>query len=262
MNDFNIKNSHDKLFKDTWSDPDNAKSFLKNYLPKKVLDLTNLDSLEICKDSFIEKNLEEYYSDMLYKADIKGSSGYIYLLFEHKSYYDKWIHLQLLEYLIKIWRQDIKNNNPANLPIIIPMVLYHGRYKWTAKTEFSSLFINKTKELNEFLPDFKFILYDLNSWSDNEIKGSVFTKAVLLLLKHIFSPDLQNKLPEVFSLFKDLSESQTGLQYLESLIRYLLSNVENIGINDLKSIVSNAVDQNKGDMVMTIAERLRQTGRC
>jgi hypothetical protein len=83
--------------------------------------------------------------------------------------------------------------------------------------------MDKTKELDEFLPDFKFILYDLNSWSDNEIKGSVFTKAVLLLFKHIFSPDLQDKLPDVFSLFKDLSESQTGLQYLESLIRYLRS---------------------------------------
>ncbi|MDY0363006.1 MAG: Rpn family recombination-promoting nuclease/putative transposase [Desulforegulaceae bacterium] len=71
---------------------------------------------------------------MLYKADIKGNSGYIYLLFEHKSYYDKWIHLQLLEYLIKIWCQDIKNNNPDNLLVIIPMVLYHGRYKWIAKT--------------------------------------------------------------------------------------------------------------------------------
>jgi hypothetical protein len=132
---------------------------------------------------------------------------------------------------------------------------------WIAKTEFSSLFIDKTKELDEFLPDFKFILYDLNSWSDNEIKGSVFTKAVLLLFKHIFSPDLQDKLPDVFSLFKDLSESQTGLQYLESLIRYLLSNTDDLEINDLKSIVSNAVDQNKGDMVMTIAERLRQEGR-
>ncbi|MDY0363007.1 MAG: Rpn family recombination-promoting nuclease/putative transposase [Desulforegulaceae bacterium] len=60
MNDFNIKNSHDKLFKDTWSDLYNAKSFLENYLPKKVLELTNLDSLEICKDSFIEKDLEEF----------------------------------------------------------------------------------------------------------------------------------------------------------------------------------------------------------
>ncbi|MDY0133169.1 MAG: Rpn family recombination-promoting nuclease/putative transposase [Desulforegulaceae bacterium] len=45
MNDFNIKNSHDKLFKDTWSDLNNAESFLKNYLPKKVFDLTDLDSL-------------------------------------------------------------------------------------------------------------------------------------------------------------------------------------------------------------------------
>ena len=106
--DNNITNSHDKLFKEIWSDKSNAKSFLENYLPKKILEITDLDSLELCKGSFIEKNLQEFYSDMLYKVNFQKEPAYIYFLFEHKSYPDNLIHIQLLEYIIKIWKLEIK----------------------------------------------------------------------------------------------------------------------------------------------------------
>jgi predicted transposase/invertase (TIGR01784 family) len=256
-----IKNSHDKLFRDVYSDRDTAKSFLENHLPEKILSMTDLSSLEICKDSFIDKDLKDFYSDMLYRVELQGESGYIYFLFEHKSYYDKWIHLQLLEYMIKIWRQDIKNNKPETLPMIIPMVLYHGKSEWRSETTFSSFFLDKGRKIKEFLPEFKFILYNLNVWSDDEIKGSVMNKAVMLMFKHIFEPDLREKLPEIFALFKNLSESKTGLQYFESLIRYLLGNVDGFEIDELKSIISNSVDKEKGEALMTIAEKLRQEGR-
>ena len=72
----NITNSHDKLFKETWSNKVNAKSFLENYLPEKILNITDLDSLELCKDSFISKNLKEFYSDMLYKVNFEKESGF------------------------------------------------------------------------------------------------------------------------------------------------------------------------------------------
>ena len=52
-----IVNPHDKLFRETWSDLASAKSFLRHYLPPEVLAVTALDTLEICKDSFIEKDL-------------------------------------------------------------------------------------------------------------------------------------------------------------------------------------------------------------
>ena len=61
-----ITNPHDKLFRETWSDKSNARAFLENYLPRHVLDLVALDSLEICKDTFIGKDLADYHSDMLY----------------------------------------------------------------------------------------------------------------------------------------------------------------------------------------------------
>jgi predicted transposase/invertase (TIGR01784 family) len=96
----NITNPHDKLFRDTWSVLENARSLLQNYLPDKVLACVDLETLEISKDSFIEKELADYYSDMLYKVTLSGTPGFIYVLFEHKSYYDRYIHLQLLEYKV------------------------------------------------------------------------------------------------------------------------------------------------------------------
>ena len=57
----NITNPHDKLFRETWSDKEVAADFLKNYLPEDVLPLTDLNSLEICKDSFVEDDLKDYH---------------------------------------------------------------------------------------------------------------------------------------------------------------------------------------------------------
>ena len=62
-----LNNPHDKLFKETWGDLENTRSFLTHFLPDNVLQVMDLSSLEICKDSFVEKELSDYYSDMLYR---------------------------------------------------------------------------------------------------------------------------------------------------------------------------------------------------
>lgn len=103
-----ITNPHDRLFRETWSNRETAADFLMNYLPAEILSVTDLESLEICKDSFIEEELKDYYSDILYRVAFDGEEGYIYLLFEHKSYADRLIFLQLLEYMIRIWRLLMK----------------------------------------------------------------------------------------------------------------------------------------------------------
>ncbi|WP_245809514.1 Rpn family recombination-promoting nuclease/putative transposase [Desulfamplus magnetovallimortis] len=45
---------------------------------------------------------------MLYKVKLSGTQGYLYILFEHKSYDDQYLYLQLLEYMVKIWRLFLK----------------------------------------------------------------------------------------------------------------------------------------------------------
>jgi len=252
MNDENhtgdLSNPHDKLFRETWSNLENARSFLENYLPGHVLGLMDLSTLEISKDSFVEKELADYYSDMLYKVMLSGSPGFVYVLFEHKSYYDKYVHLQILEYMVKIWRLFIKQQKKKKreaLPIVIPLLICHGKRSWPKDTiRLSSLLSGPVRELTGYIPDFGFNLYDLTCLTDDEIKGTVMGRVVLLLFKHVFDPDLQAKLPGILSLMKTLMEKETGLQYFETVLRYLFSTMDDISAEAIKEV----------------AERLRKEG--
>lgn len=66
--------------------------------------IINVNTLEPQKDSYINKDLEESFSDLLFKVDINEKEGYLYFLFEHKSYEDKGIAFQLLKYMVEIWK--------------------------------------------------------------------------------------------------------------------------------------------------------------
>nr|WP_319491474.1 Rpn family recombination-promoting nuclease/putative transposase [uncultured Desulfobacter sp.] len=257
-----LHHSHDKLFRETWSDLSNARSFLENYLPAPILELVQLDTLEICKDSFIEKDLKDFYSDLLYKIQIGKAQGFVYFLFEHKSYTDALIHLQLIEYMVKIWRLGLKQSKSRNLSIVIPLVLYHGKDKWSVDKRFASLFDGPVNELAGYIPDFEFILYDLSQYTDDQIRGTIMARVTMLLLKHIFESDVADKLPGIFMLLKELSEQETGLQYFESLIKYVFSNVEEITTEKFHTLVSNALSEEQGGIIMTLAEQLRKEGHA
>lgn len=83
-----ITNPHDKFFKEVFARKDTAEEFLRNYLPGEVAGLLDWSSLEPAKDTFVDKRLKEYFSDLLFRAHFKdGSWGYVYILFEHKSYH-------------------------------------------------------------------------------------------------------------------------------------------------------------------------------
>jgi predicted transposase/invertase (TIGR01784 family) len=255
-----VTNPHDKLFRETWSDKEVAVDFLRNYLPEEVLLLVDLNFLEISKDSFVENDLKAYHSDLLYKIMLDGKEGYVYLLFEHKSYPDRLIHLQLLEYMLRIWRLHLRQEKGYHLPVIIPMVLYHGQKKWQYGTKFSVLFSGYSEKLAAYVPDFEFILRDLTQYSDEEIRGIVLYRVVMLLFKHIFDLDIAKKLPGIFALMREVTEAENGLRFLEKILRYLFNTADDITPDELKRMVEESLSQEKGDFTMTIAERLRQEG--
>jgi predicted transposase/invertase (TIGR01784 family) len=265
-NNSKITAAHDKLVRHVYSNRENACSFLNHGLPEQVLKLIDLTTLEITKDSFIEKELADYHSDMLYKVKLTdGSQGFIYVLFEHKSYYDRFVHLQLLEYMAKIWRLYIKQNEkqPDCLPIVIPLLVCHARKEWPEGTmRLTSLLSGPVEDLAGYIPDFGFELYDLHRYSDDEIMGTIASRLALLLLKHIRDPDLQRKLPGIFALLRTLMEKDTGMQWLEVVLRYLTSarEEEDLSLKEIKEIVEQAVSKDMGGFVMTLAEKLRNEG--
>jgi len=122
-----IINPHEKFFKEVFMRREPAEAFPRHYLPENVVELLDLDSLEYTKDSFVNGHPKEYFSDLLFVTYFKdGSPGYVYILFEHKSYQERSIAFHILRYMVKIWE---KMDGPR-FPVIIPLVLYHGETRW------------------------------------------------------------------------------------------------------------------------------------
>ena len=63
---------------------------------------------------------------------------------------------------------------------------------------------------------------DLSRYHDAQIQGAALLCAGLLILKHIWSKDLAERLPGIFDLWRDLTESPDALWALQAVIRYLL----------------------------------------
>jgi hypothetical protein len=78
--------------------------------------------------------------------------------------------------------------------------------------------------------------------------------------KHLFTRGYEEKLPEILALLKALLEKQTGLQYIEIIIWYILSTAENLTVSDLKKMVENNLSDMQGEMIMTLAEKIKQEG--
>ncbi len=169
--------------------------------------------------------------------------------------------------MVKIWRLFKKqqkhkhHHQKSGLPIVIPLLICHGKESWPEKAvRFSSLFSGPVEELSGYIPDFSFDLNDLTRLTDQQIRGTVMARVVLLLLKHIADPDLLDRLPGILALMQDLMEKETGLQYFETVLRYLFSTMDQVSAETIKEIAEKAISEKAGEYIMTLAEKLRKEG--
>ncbi|NLZ54395.1 MAG: Rpn family recombination-promoting nuclease/putative transposase [Thermoanaerobacteraceae bacterium] len=263
-----IQNPHDKFFKETFGQVEVAKDFLSNYLPKNIIKIIDVDTLQLQKDSFINEELQESFSDLLFKVDINKSEGYIYFLFEHKSYISKDIAFQLLKYMIEIWEAKIKKERTYELPVIIPLVIYHGKNSWDIKTSLGQMitgYEHFPQDIKKYAPNYEYLLYDLSRYTDEEIKGEAQLRIILTILRDIFTKD-SKELPEsvlrAAYYLQELEDKQTGIEYLEILIRYIFSARADLTKKDMNKIIDKIENTypEGSEVVMTLAEQLRAEG--
>ena len=218
-----LSNPHDAFFKEIFSRQDVARSFLENYLPPEITLRLDLSELTISSGSFVDEHLRAHHSDILYKVALQGSGeeGYVYLLFEHKSYPDRQTAFQVLRYMMRIWAKQLQQKQA--LRPIFPVVVYHGKTKWQASADFAALIEDLPDEMRPYLPDFRYHLCDLSRYTDEEIVGSVYLQIALLLLKYALRGDFWEKLPGVLRLLADLQQinRQSALAYFERILRYV-----------------------------------------
>ena len=255
-----LNNPHDSGFRDFFSERRVAQSFLRENLPASIAKQLDYRTLKISKDTFIDKQLIPSQSDLLYEIKYKNLPLLLYLLFEHKSYQDWLVAFQLLKYMVRIWELYLKQHEGAKkLPAILPLVIYHGKSEWRISKRFGDL-MDIPVELEPHIPDFDYRLYDISHLPDEEIKGTVLLRIILMTFKYIYSPDLRHHLVDIFKLFGEIKNKTKGLEYLEALLRYLTASADTITPEVLQESLAQSI-KDGGDIMPTIAQQWMQQGR-
>jgi len=246
-----IQQAHDRLFRESMQDIDVARKLSSLTLPSRIQNRFVWETLEIVKENWLNENLREYRSDVIYRAKIPGDDQWVYLLFEHKSTPDKRIHFQLLNYIVKIWQQhEMENGAGGLLPQVIPIVICHsGR---PCKSE-------------ETVPDFHFLMLDLWFFDPEQMedgspmeKGTGKLKMLLLALKHSRSPGILSVLPQIIRISMKVEGKECD--YLRVIIFYLSSVIDGGLMDRFKEIVVR--EHKDGEAIMaTIADKFSEKER-
>ncbi|MBE8400240.1 Rpn family recombination-promoting nuclease/putative transposase [Leptospira borgpetersenii] len=256
-----VNNPHDRLIRETFQDKKEAATFFKNTLPPEVVELLDLENLELTESSFVSEEQEQ--TDLLFQIPLKsGSKSNIYLLFEHKSYLENSIYIQLLGYLTEIYRNQQRSGEP--LSVVIPFVFYHGEKEWKLGDRFSDQFVltkQETEILKDFIPDFRIDLFDLKGIELKKKLESITFQVTLGVVQRIREGDLEfvSHLPGLFSLLLGIEEESKRVAILRKLLLYIYW-ARDLKPTELKRVLERSKLEQYEELTMTTAERLISEG--
>lgn len=251
----NTPTPHDATFRQFLTQPEVARDFMELHLPAELRAICDLDTLKLESGSFVEDNLRQYFSDVLYSLKTTaGDDGYVHVLIEHQSTPDQHMAFRLIRYAVAAMQRHLEAGH-KKLPLVIPMLFYTGkRSPYPYSTRWLDEFANP--ELAGKLYSAAFPLVDVTVIPDDEIAGHRSMAALTLLQKHIHHRDLAELVDRLAPILLAgyLSSSQ-----VVSLVHYIVQAGETSDAEAFVRQLAQRVPQH-GDTLMTIAQQLEQKG--
>lgn len=181
-------NLHDAVFKQFLMHPGTAQDFLEIHLPAELRKICDLSTLKLESGSFVEDDLRQYFSDVLYSLKTTAGYGYIHVLIEHQSTPDQHMAFRLLRYAIAAMQRHLVAGH-KKLPLVIPILFYAGkRSPYPYSTNWLQEF--DAPELAKKLYGADFPVVDVTVIPDDEIMNHRSMAALTLLQKHIHQRDI------------------------------------------------------------------------
>ena len=190
---------HDAFFRALVSRSDRTASLLQDHLPSEIAVLVDFEHLpDLMEGTFINGDGAKTQCDALFRVRLKsGQDARIYVLLEHKSSVDYDTPLQIARYMLNIWARELKAT-PAHhkLPMILPLVFYHGRGEWTVPLSLAEM-IDTPDGVDDPLRGFAYTLRDLHRLDPRHLAQDPEVLAALLALRLVFE---KNILPDLLDL--------------------------------------------------------------
>ena len=240
---------HDATFRQFLTQPEIARDFMELHLPAELRAICDLTTLKLESGSFVEDDLRQYFSDVLYSLKTAGGDGYVHVLIEHQSSPDKHMAFRLIRYAVAAMQRHLEAGH-KKLPLVIPVLFYTGkRSPYPYSTRWLDEFDDPT--LAGSLYSNAFPLVDVTVIPDDEIADHRSMAALTLLQRDL--AELVDRLAPIL-LAGYLSSSQ-----VISLVHYIVQAGETADAEAFVRELALRVPQH-GDALMTIAQQLEQKG--
>ncbi|AOR95218.1 transposase [Clostridium butyricum] len=223
-----VHHEHDVGYKHIFSHKATFLEFLRSFTKKEWANLIKEEDLILVDKSYILSDFEEEESDILYKVKIDDKEVIFYVLLEFQSKVDFQMPMRLLFYMTEVWRDILKNTDKNTrkrksfkLPAIIPIVLYNGKNKWTAKMNFKEI-LSGYELFEDNILDFNYMLFDINRYDDDElINMSNLVSAIFLLDQEMNEEELIRRLRKIIYVLKKISPEQFNVfkQWLKNIVK-------------------------------------------
>ena len=204
---------HDKIVRDILSDKEEVTKIINKYIkPKKIL---TKEEIERYETSYITRAFQNKEADIIYKLKEKE----VYFLFEHQTKVEKNMVYRMAEYSLEIMRSRIRNKTSRKIkyPRVIPIVIYTGRPKWTAKLTLEEMQeeyeIREDKTKNQF----RYNLIDIRNK-----KEAIEDKLLISKISILEKVQTTEEILEIIDKIAKKITNEEKRENLKRIVEYLL----------------------------------------
>ena len=177
---------------------------------------------------------------------------------------------RLLRYQDRIWERWRADHPKAKtLPMIIPIVMYHGTTPWSEPRSFDALLDvppGVRSAVEPYLVRFTYLLLDLSEISDDELREGAMRTALAKLMAMCFkhartSADFVNILGRWMDVVREVARAPNGLEALAQVMRYILEVNEQVRPEALQALLEREIGPETKDTIVTAGQQLIEQGR-
>ncbi|EDK5263978.1 ISNCY family transposase [Salmonella enterica subsp. enterica serovar Enteritidis] len=252
----NSKRGHDPLFKLFLREPVTARDFLEAHLPEDIRSLVHLDTLRLESGSYVDEELKELHSDILYSVKMaQDERCLLYCVVEHQSTEDEMMAWRMTKYTIRAMDDHLKKGYKT-LPVVVPLLFYHGDVRpYPYSMDWLDCF--EQPELARRVFSKPWPLIDVSVLDDDDIKTHRRMALLEMVQRDIRLRDGRELLGRLVQLI------QTGLnsrEQVEAILRYtILNGMTGEDISPYINQLSGDIPEYE-DLMDTIAQQLIRKG--
>jgi predicted transposase YdaD len=256
---------HDRFFRRVFGQRAHAVALFERVFPPDLASGLDFARARRWPEALVDRALGAQQGDVLWLVPWADAPSLLLVSNEHRSTEDTRMLLRLLAGTARIWDVWRLEHPREPLPPVLPVVVYHGRRPWRGPRRLAGLLAippDRARAVLRHQPDFEMVLVDLPRRPADEPWGTALCDLAVRLLVHGRRPDFLRRLADLAGLLRRV-RWESGAPALEPVLHYIheVRDEKDVPRETLDALLGADADPEVQEVLMTVAERLREEGR-